>query len=69
MPAAMKAGSLWWAVVEDLAMWSSPASATHAAVLGRAGIVGVLQDVAASGRRPGPCRTTCRTRRRTAAPG
>ena len=28
MPAEMKAGSLWCATVEDLAMWSSPASAT-----------------------------------------
>jgi len=27
MPAAMKAGSLWCATVDDLAMWSSPASA------------------------------------------
>ena len=29
--------SLWCASVEDLAMWSSPASAMHAAVLGGAG--------------------------------
>ncbi len=32
----------------------------------RAGVVGVLDRVARSGRRPAPCRTRCRTRRRGA---
>ncbi len=37
----------------------------HAAVLRRAGHVGLLEDIRGSGPRPGPCRTRCRTRRRT----
>ena len=46
MAAAIKAGSLWCAVVDDLAMWSSPASATMPPCWRGAGIVGVLQHVA-----------------------
>ena len=50
-------------------MWSSPATASTPPCLRGSGVVGVLEDVAASGRRRAPCRTTCRTRHRTRGAG
>ena len=46
------------------ASWSSPMSTMHAAMLRGTGDIGVAEHIAANGRRRGPCRTTCRTRRR-----
>ena len=46
MQAAMKAGSLWCARVDDLAHVVVAGQRHHAAVLGRAGVVRVLEDVA-----------------------